>query len=131
MLSVLSLEDPLPQGGGWNVGDGLTLPVHQTLTFREKPSMGSFRKQIGRLPGEDQLSYEKDMYPLTAGSGHLSEHLFPPFVLLESTFQCRSRTRMECCRLSPPCRCTTCIFYSPSPSTDTSTSAPTLSPPGT
>lgn len=54
--------------------------------------------------------------------------LFSP---LESTFPCRSHTRMECCHSSPPCRCTTCIFFYLSPSTGTNTSAPTSSPPGT
>ena len=54
--------------------------------------------------------------------------LFSP---LESTFLCRSHTRMECCHSSPPCHCTTCIFFYLNPSTGTNTSAPTSSPPGT
>lgn len=44
-----------------------------------------------------------------------------------STSRCRSPTRMGCCPSSPRCHCTTCISFSPSPSTGTSTSAPTWS----
>lgn len=44
-----------------------------------------------------------------------------------STSQCRSLTRMGCYPSSPRCHCTTCISFSPSPSTGTSTSAPTWS----
>lgn len=47
---------------------------------------------------------------------------------LASTSRCRSLTRTVCCRWCPQCHCTTCTSCCQSPSTGSSTSAPTWLP---
>lgn len=123
-----------PESEGWRISweKKTTLCVHQTLMFREKPyNMESFGKQTHKKLGNSlvktQWVWRKKCTLWTAYSMHLNTWFchFPP---LESTFRCRSHTRMECCPSSPRCPCTTCISCCPSPSTDTSTSAPISSP---